>query len=138
MLFFAFKSMLQTESVQTFDFDFPPPPTLGEYAFALSVLWLIGLTMIVVGVYGLYRSNNAFTQLLTLASLALGFGLCFLMGGSFTFNSHHRFAWVSDGDINDWINICVGLMIWGASLLSFWAGIKKGKRGAKDTKPDAN
>jgi hypothetical protein len=136
MLFFAFKSMLQAEP---FQFDFPPQPTLGEFVFALSLWWLIGLTMIVAGAYGLYRSNNGRIQLLALMSLALGFGFCFLLGFSFTPINHHRFAWSEDDqNINRWINICVVLMTWGTAPLFFWVGRKIGKRGVKGAKPNAN
>jgi hypothetical protein len=139
MLFFAFKSMLQTDSVQTFDLDFPPPPTLGEFAFALTLGWLIVLTMILVGAYGLYRSNNGLIQLLALMLLALGFGLCFILGLGFTLNIYHRFAWSEDNpNINRWINICLGLMILGTAPLFFRIGRKIGKRGGKDTQPNAN
>jgi hypothetical protein len=139
MLFFAFKSMLQTHSAQKLDLDFLNPPTLGEFVFALSVLWLIGLTMIVVGAYGLYRSNNGRIQLLALLSLALGFGFCFLLGFSFTPCNHHRFAWSEDNpNINRWINTCLGLMICGTSFLSFRIGRKIGKRGFKGAKQDAD
>jgi hypothetical protein len=132
MLFFAFKSMLQADSGQTL--DFPPPPTLGEFVFAVSLLWLIGLTLIVVGAYGLYRSKNDWVKLLALVSLALGLGFCFLLGFNFTPCSHQRFAWSEDNpNINRLINICLGMMIWGTSFLSFRIGRKIGKRGGKDT-----
>jgi len=124
MLFSAFKSMLQAES---FQFDFPPQPTLGEFVVALSLWWLIGLTMIVLGAYGLYRSNNGLIQLLALGSLALGVGACFLLGFSFTPLNQHRFAWSEYDHINRWINICLVLMIWGTSFLFFRAGRKIGK-----------
>lgn len=134
--------MLQADAVQ---FDYPfYQYTLGEYVFAVSLWWLIGLTMIAVGSYGLYRSNkgliqNGLIQLLVLVSLALGFGLCFLMGWYFTLNRHHQFAWSEDNEnINYWINICLGLMIWGTSPLFFWVGRKIGNRNTKPTKPDAN
>lgn len=136
--------MLQSDSVQSFDFDFPPPPTLGEFVFALSLLWLIMLTMIAVGSYGLYRSHkgliqNGLIQLLVLVSLTLGFGLCFVLGVGFTPINHHRFAWSEDDqNINYWINTLLFLMVWGTSPLSFWVGRKFGKRGVKLTEPDAN
>jgi hypothetical protein len=136
MLFFGFKSMLQAEH---FEFDFPLPPTLGEYVFALSLWWLIVITMIVVGAYGLYRSNNGRIQLLALMSLALGSGLCFLLAFSFAPINHHRFAWSEDDqNINRWINICVVLMTRGTAPLFFWFGRKIEKRGVKGAKPNAN
>ena len=117
--------MLQAES---FQFDFPPQPTLGEFVVALSLWWLIGLTMIVVGAYGLYRSDNGLILLLALGSLALGVGVCFLLGlAPFTPLYHHRFAWSEDDHVNRWINICLVLMIWGTSFLFFSAGRKIGK-----------
>jgi len=123
-----------------FEVDFPPPPTLGEYVFALSLWWLIVITMIVVGAYGLYRSNNGLIQLLALMSLALGVGVCFLMGlAPFTLLYHHRFAWSEDDqNINCWINICVLLITWGTAPLFFWVGRKIGKRGVKGAKSNAN
>jgi len=135
MLFFGFKSMLQAEP---FEFDFPLPPTLGEYVFALSLWWAIVITMIVVGAFGLYRSNNGRIQLLALMSLALGAGVCFLLGFSFTPLNHHRFAWSEDDHINRWINICLVLMIWVTAPLFFWVGRKIGKRGVKGAIPNAN
>jgi hypothetical protein len=137
MLFFAFKIMLQADPVQ---FEFSPPlrPTLGEFVFALSLWWLIGLTIIVVGAYGLYRSNNGRIRLLTLGSLSLGVCACFLLGFSFTPLNHHRFAWSENDHINSWINICLVLMIWGTAPLFFWVGRKIGKRGVKGAKPNAN
>lgn len=129
--------MLQADSVQ-FDFSFYQH-TLGEYVFVVSLCWMIGIVMIAVGAYGLYRSNNVLAQLLTLVSLALGFGSCFLLGLGFTSINHHRFAWSEDDEnINYWINICLFLMIWGTSLLSFWVGRKIGKRSVKRTEPNAN
>jgi hypothetical protein len=47
-------------------------------------------------------------------------------------------AWLSGDDINYWIDICLGLMIWGTSPLIYWVGRKIGKRGGKDTQPNAN
>jgi len=128
--------MLQAES---FQFDFPPQPTLGEFVVALSLWWLIGLTMIVMGAYGLYRSNNGLILLLALGSLALGVGVCYLLGLGFTPINHHRFAWSEDDpNINRWINICLVLMIWGTAPLIFWVGRKIGKRGVRGAKPNAN
>jgi hypothetical protein len=125
MVFFAFKSMPQAAPFQV---DFPSPPTLGEHIFALALWWLIGLAMIATGAYALYRSKNALVILLAALSLAFGFGACFLLGFSFTLLNHHRFAWSEDDpNINRWINICLVLMIWGTSLLSFWVGRKMGK-----------
>jgi hypothetical protein len=124
---------------EPFQIDFPPQPTLGEYVFAVSLWWLIGLTMIVVGAYGLYRNNNGRIQLLALVSLALGFGSCFLLGLNFTPINHHRFAWSEDDlNISYWINICLVLMIWGTSPLFFLVGRKIGKRSVKPTEPNAN
>jgi hypothetical protein len=72
-------------------------------------------------------------------SLALGFGVCFLLGFSFTPINHHRFAWSEDDqNINRWINICVVLMTWGTAPLFFWVGRKIGKRGVKGAKPNEN
>jgi hypothetical protein len=138
VLFLAFKIMLQADPVQ---FEFSPPlrPTLGEFVFALSLWWLIGLTIIVVGAYGLYRSNNGRIRLLALGSLSLGVAACFLLGFSFTPLNHHRFAWSEDDqNINRWINICVVLMTWGTAPLFFWVGRKIGKRGVKGAKPNEN
>jgi hypothetical protein len=60
------------------------------------------------------------------------------LGWFFTLNRRHKFAWLSGDDINYWIDICFGLMIWGTSPLIFWVGRKIGKRGGKETQQNAN
>jgi len=129
--------MLQADAVQS-DFSFYQP-TLGEFAFVVSLGWLIGLILIVGGAYGLNRSKTASVELLSLVALMLGVGACILLGWYFTpLNRHHLLVWTEDKNINSRIDIWLVLMILGTSLLFFGVGRKLGKRGLKRTDPNAN
>ncbi|HKQ76324.1 MAG TPA: hypothetical protein VJ810_21700 [Blastocatellia bacterium] len=129
--------MLQADAVQ-FDFSFYQP-TLGEFVSVVSLWWLIGLTLIVVGAYGLNRSKTRWVELLALVTLMLGFGVCILLGWSFTpINRHRLYVWTDDRSINYWTDICLALMIWGTSLLVYGVGGKIGKRGVKRREQNAN
>ncbi|MCI0524767.1 MAG: hypothetical protein L0Y75_05840 [Acidobacteria bacterium] len=125
---------------EPFYVDFPPQPTPGEFMVTVSVLWLIGLILIAAGAYGLNRMNNVWAGVLTIIALALGFGACFLLGFHFMpFHHHHVIVWAPDDpNINDWIGLCLGLMVWGTSFLFFWDCRKIGKRRVKPTEPNAN
>ena len=129
--------MPQADAVQ-FDFSFYQP-TLSEFVSVVSLWWLIGLTLIVVGAYGLNRSKTRWVELLALVTLMLGFGVCILLGWSFTsINRHRLYFWTDDRSINYWTDICLALVIWGTSLLFYWVGGKIGKRGVKRREQNAN
>ena len=129
--------MLQADAVQ---FDYPfYQPTLGEFVVVVSLWWLIGLILIAGGAYGLNRSKTGWVELLALVVLMLGFGVCILLGWYFTpFNHHRLYVWVEDRNTSYWIDICLGLMILGTSLLFYGAGRMIGKRSVKRTNPNAN
>jgi hypothetical protein len=129
--------MPQGEAVQ-FDFSIYQP-SLGEFVFVVSLWWLIGLILIAGGAFGLNRSKTGWVELLALVALMLGFGVCILLGWSFTPLNHHRmYVWTDERNTNNWIDICLCLVILGTALLFYRVGRKIGKRGVKRIEQNAN
>ena len=110
--------MLQADAVE---FNFPPPPTFGEFVRAVSFWWLIGLSLIAVGTHFVYEKRDSWYSLLAFAAFVIGTLLCELLGLAFTpLNSHHFYAWSSNMAVNFWADLCLGLTICGSAAIVFW------------------
>lgn len=112
---------------ESVEFEFPKPIEAGEAALQLSLAWLAGMMLILLGGVLRRKSLSAVKTItggiIEVISLAWGF----LLGFSLIYpHHHHNIQWVvEDGKVNYAVDAGIGVLIWSSYFFMYFVVRKR-------------